>query len=96
MADSYDKGTLIVLSAEFRDLLGEDADPTDVILKVQDPSGNEETFTYLLGQVTRDSKGHYHRDHTVDESGTWYYNFTAIGAVETAAEEEFYVRRSEF
>lgn len=71
-------------------------DPTTITLKVQDPSGNEATYTYAGGTVTRHSVGVYYKDLTIDESGTWYYKYTSTGAVGSADERSFSVDTSEF
>jgi hypothetical protein len=91
----YDKGDLVRLSAAFT-VAGVATDPTTVTLKVQDPSGNEATYTYALGQVTKDSAGAYHYDLAIDETGLWTYRWAGTGAVVTAGEANLYARRSAF
>lgn len=95
MANNYDIGDAVRVSVAFTSN-GSAADPTAVALKVQDPSGNEDTYTYALGQVTKDSTGNYHKDVTVDEAGTWFYRWTGTGVVVAASEGNFVVRRSVF
>jgi hypothetical protein len=89
----YDKGDLVRLSAAFT-VEGVATDPTTVTLKIHDPSGNAVTYTYALGQVTRDSVGNYHFDLAVDETGIWPYHWSGTGTVVTAGEAFLYVRRS--
>ena len=95
MATTYDIGDAVKLAAAFTSS-SVAADPTTVTLKVKDPSGNESTYTYALGQVIRESVGNYYKIVSLDEAGTWYYRFVGTGAVETAAEGFLYVRESEF
>ena len=95
MANIYDKNDLVRISATFT-VASVNTDPTTVSLKVQDPSGNEATYTYALGQVTKDSTGNYHYDLAIDESGYWYYRWEGTGAVVSAAEAHLLVRRTEF
>jgi len=72
------------------------ADPTAVTLKVQDPSGNETSYTYALGQITKAATGNYYKEISVDEAGEWYYRFEGTGGVVAAGENMFYVRQSQF
>jgi hypothetical protein len=71
-------------------------DPTAVILKVKDPSGNIATYTYALSEITKSATGVYYKDISIDEDGEWHYNFTGTGTVETADETSFEVEHSEF
>ena len=95
MANIYDKNDLVRLSATFT-VASVATDPTAISLKVQDPSGNETTYTYALAQVTKDGTGLYHYDLTIDETGYWYYRWEGTGAVVSAAEAHLLVRRTEF
>jgi hypothetical protein len=93
---NYDIGDMIRLSGSFTNSAGTATDPTTVTLKVKDPSGNIDTYTYALSEVTKDSTGAYHKDITIDEAGQWYYRFVGTGTVAAAEEGEFEVRDSQF
>ena len=95
MANIYDKGDLVRLTATFT-VSSVNSDPTAIALKVQDPSGNEATYTYALGQITRTATGQYRYDLTIDETGYWYYRWEGTGAVVSAGEAHLLVRRTEF
>jgi len=71
-------------------------DPSTVTLKVEDPSGNIDTYTYALAEITKSSTGNYYKDVTVDEEGTWKYRWAGTGTVVAADEGELEVTRSVF
>ncbi len=96
MANTYDIGDRARLTATVTTSGGVAADPTEVTFKVQDPSGNETTYLYSNGAVTRTSAGVYYVEVTLDEAGTWYYRANGTGAVIAADEEFLYVRESQF
>lgn len=87
----YDKGDLVRISGAFT-LAGVALDPTTVTLKVKDPSGNVDTYTYALAQVTKASTGNYYKDVSIDEAGYWWYQWTGTGAVESVDEDYLVVR----
>lgn len=96
MTGSYQLGDRIYLQGTFT---GEDdalADPTAIVCKVKDPSGNVTTYTYALAQITRVSLGVFRVSIDLDESGTWYYRFVGTGLIVAADETEFFVEESEF
>ena len=95
MANVYDVGDSIRLAASFniKNVL---TDPSSVTLKVQDPSENEDSYTYGAAQITKDATGQYHKDITLDEVGTWYFRFEGTGAAVAAGEGNFEVRATEF
>ena len=95
MANTYDKGALVRISVTFT-VSAVNTDPTTIALKVQDPSGNEATYTYALGQVTKTAIGKYQYDLDIDEMGYWYYRWIGTGAVVAASEEHFLIRPTEF
>jgi hypothetical protein len=95
MATTYDKGDLVRLTATFT-VSDVNTDPTAVTLKIQDPSGNETTYTYALGQITKTATGQYRYDLTIDETGYWYYRWEGTGAVVASAEAHLLVRATEF
>lgn len=67
------------LTATFRDEADNLVDPTTVTLKVLDPSGNTDTYTYSGGTITRDSLGVFSRDLDLDEAGEWRYDWISTG-----------------
>ena len=95
MATTYDKGDLVCITATFT-VSDVNTDPTAISLKVQDPSGNEATYTYALGQVTKTGTGLYRYDLTIDETGYWYYRWEGTGAMVSSAEAHLLVRATEF
>jgi hypothetical protein len=58
----YQVGDLVRISAVFRDIAGALVDPSTVSLKVTKPSGAQNTYTFALSQVIKDSTGNYHYD----------------------------------
>jgi hypothetical protein len=93
--NTYDKGDLVRLTATFT-VSSAVTDPTTITLKVQDPSGNEATYTYALAQVTKVSTGVYRYDLTIDEAGYWTWRWAGTGTVVAASESYLLVRGSEF
>lgn len=96
MANTYDKGDLVRVSAAFTSA-GAAIDPTTVTAKVRDPSGNVTTLVYLTdGALVRDAAGAFHTDVNADEAGVWTYRFASTGTGQAAAEGTFRVRESAF
>lgn len=91
----YDVGDLVRVEGEFRNLAGALTDPTAVVCKYQDPSGNETTVTYPTS-IVKVATGVYYLDISIDEAGTWYYRWNGTGDVQAAGEHEFTVRATEF
>lgn len=91
----YDVGDRIRVWGEFTDLAGTATDPTTIVCKHQDPSGNETTVTYPTS-IVKASTGRYYLDIDIDEAGTWYYRWNATGAVVAAGETSFVVRATQF
>jgi hypothetical protein len=96
MANTYDIGDLVRVSAAFATSGGVATDPTTVTLKVQSPAGTETTYTYALTEVTKGSVGNYYKDLTITLPGRWVYRWIGTGAVVAASEAHFLIRRSEF
>jgi len=72
-------------------------DPTAVLFKTQDPSGNETTYTFGVdANVVKSAVGNYYADWTLDEEGRWFYRWEGTGVVVAAAEHALEVRDSEF
>ena len=84
------------LSNDFKDVDGVLTDPTTIVLKVKDPSGTTDVYTYASAQVERDATGQYHRDIAIDEPGTWHWRWEGAGAIVAVDEDFFYVTRSAF
>ena len=95
MANIYDINDRIRMSVVFS-VAGVSTDPATITLKVQDPSGNEATYTHALAEVTRSDTGDYFKDITIDEAGYWYYRWEGTGAVIAAAEAMLMIRESQF
>ena len=93
--NTYDKGDLVRIHATFT-ASSVVADPTTVTLKVKDPDGVITTYTYGGGTVTKSSTGVYYKDVSVSNDGMWYYRIEGTGAVQSAGEGSFRVRKSEF
>lgn len=91
MANVYDKGDLVRITGTFT-VASTATDPTTITLKVKDPSGNVDTYTYALSQVTKSSTGVYYKDISLDEAGYWHYQWTGTGTVESVDEDYLVVR----
>lgn len=91
----YDVGDRVRLYGYFTNRARVDTDPTAVVCKYQDPSGNETTVTYPT-DIVKSSTGRYYLDIDLDESGTWYYRWNGTGDVVAAGEQSFTVRASQF
>jgi len=97
MANFYEVGDLVRASAAFTNAAGTAIDPTVVIAKYKDPSGNVTSLTYGVdGTLVKASTGNYYTDINADETGRWYYRFYSTGTGQAADEEEFNVRFSHF
>lgn len=91
----YDVGDRARVWGVFQSLAGVDTDPTTIVCKYQDPSGNETSVTYPTS-IVKSSTGRYYLDIDVDEAGTWYYRWNATGAVVAAGETSFIARATQF
>lgn len=91
----YDIGDRVHLTAKFT-VGGVNTDPTAVLVRTKDPSGNITVYTLALGTVTKTGVGLYYRDISIDESGDWFYRWEGTGAVETADEAQIIAEQSEF
>jgi hypothetical protein len=92
MSKHYIQGATVRLSTEIRDADRVLVDPTTTILKVENPSGSETTYT----DAVKDAVGKYHRDILVPTVGTWYYRWEATGTFQQVDEGDFVVDRSAF
>lgn len=92
MANSYDLGDLVRVTAVFTNSSGTAIDPTVVICKYKDPSGNTTTLTYGTDvALVKDSVGNYHTDINCDEAGDWLYRWYSTGTGQAAEQHWFRV-----
>lgn len=90
MANVYDIGDLVTLSATFKNNAGTLTDPTTVIFRIKDPSG-----TVTSPSPIKDSTGLYHYDLSITLAGTYWYHFEGTGLCQDAEEAYFTVRKSQ-
>lgn len=90
----YIVGTTVKVSCTFA-VAGTLTDPTAVTLKVKDPSGNVDTYTYGGGTVTKASTGSYYKAIVVDEAGFWNVQWTGTGSAAGVDEGGFRVTASD-
>ncbi len=93
--NTYQRGDLVRISGEFRDLLGVLIDPSTVTLKVEKPAGTITTYTYPA-TVIRDALGKYHVDVNIDATKGWRYRWETTGTGQAAEEGQFIVEPTEF
>jgi hypothetical protein len=86
----YQRGDLVRISGVFKDIAGTLIDPSTVALNVSKRSGPT-TYTYAGATVIKDSTGNYHVDVSVDERGTWLYEWVTTGTGQAAEHGEFVV-----
>lgn len=91
MANAYDRGDLVRLSATFTDAAGAVADPTTVVLRLLAPDGTASTPA-----TVKDSVGVYHYDLSITATGYWSYRWEGTGTVQTAEESQLYARVTQF
>jgi hypothetical protein len=95
--NTYDIGDQVRLSVAFTDEDGHAADPTVITVKYADPTGAITTLVYDTdAAVGREETGAYYADLVPDRAGIWRYRWTGSGAITSAAEGSFTVRRSAF
>lgn len=94
----YYPGSPIRFTATFADQDGAAIDPTTVAVLVQDPYGNNTTYTYQTdSNIDRSSAGLYYADITPDQGGRWHLRWITTGTNTTfATEASFLVQRSPF
>lgn len=88
--NTYDVGTAVRLSVAFTDNTGTPADPSDVLLRVKDPSGETS-----LPSVTRDGVGLYHCDVVLSLTGNYFYRYEGSGAIIAVADAQINVTASQ-
>jgi hypothetical protein len=72
-------GDLYRIEADFTNISGVAVDPSTVSLKVMDPSGNVDEYTYSGGSVSTDGTGSYYKDVSLDEAGDWRAWWSSTG-----------------
>lgn len=96
VVNTYDVGQEIRTAVTFA-VSGVNTDPTAVIFRYLDPSGNVTVWTFGVDpEVVNDAVGLYHADVSIDEEGSWFYRWEGTGVVEAAKEHTFLVRDSKF
>jgi len=100
MANTYDIGDLVTMSAVFK-VGATETDPTTITHKIKVPAGTITTTTWAASPLVlvRDSQGNYHLDFSVTAvtaAGTYHYSFIGTGTVQAAEEASFEVRKSAF
>lgn len=94
---TYDIGDVVRCTGTFTDADGNAQDPSGVIFRVEDPSGNEMTYIYGTdAEVIKTATGIYYVDVTIDEAGYWHYRFEGTGTGASGGESYFTVRSSQF
>jgi hypothetical protein len=72
-------------------------DPTTLILRVLPPVSAEIDFVYLTDvELVRDSKGKYHVDLPITESGKWQLRWKGTGAAIFGEPATFNVQATDF
>lgn len=92
----FNIGDEITIKATFKNKVRDVSDPTTVTLIIRDPSGNEVSYTYSGGQLTRESTGVYYYNLQIDEDGNWYFRWKSTGNPMIATEYRIKVNRSYF
>jgi len=84
--------TEIRLEARFYDDDDVDTDPTTVTLMTLSPTGGATTYTYTEDDnLGRTDAGDFYCDFTPNESGRWFWRWTATGNSTTVAQEGNFV-----
>ena len=91
VTNAHDIGDSRRLQVTFTDVADAVADPTTIALNIKAPDGT--LTTKAIGDLTKVSTGIFYYDHTFTSAGRHVINWTAAGAVITAAESEIYIRK---
>lgn len=94
---AYNIGDIVRVTAFFT-IDGVATDPSSgPTCKYKDPTPTTVSKTYPGdAEIVKDATGRYHRDITIDQSGTWYYNWAGTGTAQGAEEGSFEVEETEF
>lgn len=95
MANAYDVGDVVRLSAAFTNSAGTAVDPSSVTVQYRqwlvDPASFT-TLVYGVNSVVKASVGNYYHDLAVNSDGEWRYRWNGLGVNAAGAEERFMVR----
>ena len=91
MATAYNEGSVVRLTATFRDASAVLANPTTVTLRVRDATPATTSYTFAAAQLINPSTGIFYRDVTVSTPGQWYFWFIGATGVTAADGGEFVV-----
>jgi hypothetical protein len=100
--NTYDVGDVVRLRGIFKDAAGALANPTTTRLKVLVPKtattpAVEVTYTYGVdGGLVRNSVGDHSYDYPPAVPGRYFYRWIGTGAIVTADEKSFLVRKTAF
>jgi hypothetical protein len=98
--NKYDVGDLVQSTAVFANSNGAVTDPTTVIFKHKDPTGNIASFTYAgtgtNTALTKLATGTYSLSWSLDEEGLWHYRWEGSGTIQAAEEGMLTVKDSAF
>lgn len=84
----YDIGDVVRVSANFKSTAGVNADPTDVLVRVERPDATSTGST----NPTKPSVGNYYYDFAVTQAGRHTYRWVGTGAIVSASEGAFTVQ----
>jgi len=92
MTSKYDIGDLVRITGTLADADGTAYDPAGTLtVSVKDPSGNTTSYVYDVdAEVVQDDTGIYYVDVSVDEAGTWFYQFHSGAGDGQAMDEGFF------
>lgn len=92
---AYDKNDRLKVSIVFTNEAGTATDPSAVLFKIRKPDGTSTTYTYGAGvEIVKNSTGSYTVELDLSQSGDWLYRWESTGVVQTASEEQIYVKMS--
>ncbi len=91
--NQYDVGSLVQVSATFKNSAGTLANPSVVTLVYADPTGLKTTIAQ--SSLTNSSTGVWaYSVDTTAKPGRWLYRFTGTGTVQAAGDSQFIVTDS--
>ena len=95
MANRYDIGDVVRVTATFLSTGSTYTDPTEVTLRYSNPSSTVAASTWVYSsstEITRLSAGIYYADIPCTGAGAYEYRFTSTGTSAASEEGFFYVR----
>jgi len=90
--NSYDLGSAVILTGAFADISGNATAPTNVRLRVEDPTATETVYT----SFSNPSLGVYSYTLICLTAGVWRYRWEGDGAVTAVADAAFVVTSTAF